>query len=105
MIYIKKYTVKLTPSFEKDFKKIYEYLAYALQEPIVAKNFYNRVKKEIFSLQYFPERYAKLCNYINQKRNIRKFPVHNYIILYEVNHDTQSHPQKTLFSQNPFEWR
>lgn len=99
MIYIKKYTVKLTPSFEKDFKKIYEYLAYVLQEPIAAKNFYNRVKKEIFSLQYFPERYAKLCNYINQKRNIRKFPIHNYIILYEVNHNTRTSFYLTYFPQ------
>lgn len=97
MIYIKKYIVKLTPSFEEDFRKIYEYLAFVLQEPSIAQNFYTRIKKEIFSLQYFPERYSKLFNYNNQKRNLRKFPINNYIILYEVNHDTRTSFYLTYF--------
>ncbi len=89
MIFINKYTIKPSPTFEKELKRIYKHLAFKLKEPVIAQKFYERVIKEIYSLQYFPERYAKISNYKNKTRNLRKLLINNYIIIYEVNKDTR----------------
>lgn len=85
MIYINEYTIKPTPSFEIELENAYRYIAYKLKEPITAKRFYNKVIKEIYSLQYFPERYVKINNYKDKNRNLRKILIDKYVIIYEVN--------------------
>lgn len=98
MIYMNKYIVKTTPSFEKELKNIYKHLSFKLKEPMIANKFYNKVIKEISSLQYFPERYTKISSYINQIRNLRKLLVDRYVVIYEVNHNTRTSLYLTHFS-------
>lgn len=45
MTYIKNYTIKSSPSFNKEFEKIYKYLLFNLKEENIAKKFYNDIKK------------------------------------------------------------
>ena len=99
MIYIKKYIINQTPSFEKELESIYKYLAFKLKEPLVAKNFYNKLIKEIYSLQYFPKRYMRIFSYKNRNRNIRRFLINQYIIVYEINVNTRSSFHITYFPQ------
>lgn len=99
MIYIKRYIINQTPSFEKELESIYKYLAFKLKEPLTAKNFYNKIIKEIYSLQHFPERYMKISSYKNKNRNIRRLPINQYIIIYEVNNNTRTSLHLTYLPQ------
>lgn len=90
MIYINKYIIRPTPSFEKELHKIYNYITFKLKEPATAKKFYNQIAKEIYSLQYFPERHSRIPIFKNKKRNIRKLPFNRYAIIYEVHNNTRS---------------
>jgi len=90
MIYINNYIIKPSPSFEKEFNKIYKHIAFKLKEPITANNFYNKIIKEIHSLQHFPERYMKISSYKNKNKNLRRLIVNQYIIIYEVDNNTRT---------------
>lgn len=98
MIYINKYIIKPSPSFEKEFNKIYKHIAFNFKNPITANNFYNKVITEIYSLQHFPERYMKISSYKNKNRILRRLIVNQYIIIYEVNNNTRTSFHSTYFS-------
>ena len=98
MIYINKYIIRPSPSFEKELQKIYKHISFKLKEPITANNFYNKVVKEIYSLQHFPERYLKISSYKNKNRNIRRMPINQYIVIYEVDNNTRTSLYFTYFS-------
>lgn len=88
MVYINKYTIKSTPSFEREFENIYNYIIYTLKEPSTAKNFYTQVTKKIYSLEYFPERYTKISTFKNKWGNIRRLTFDKYAIIYDVDNTT-----------------
>ena len=91
----KKYLVLQTLSFKKDLKEVLDYIAFKLNEPITSKKFYDNLLTKIYSLQYFPERYTKI-NYKN--KILRKLPLHKYIVIYEVDHNTRASFYSTYFS-------
>ena len=62
MTYISKYIVKSSPTFNNELEKIYNYLSINLNEINIANKFYIQVKKQINSLQQFPERNVKIYN-------------------------------------------
>lgn len=92
-----KYTIRQTTSFEVELENIYRYLAFSLKEPNTAKKYLNTIIEKIYSLQFFPERYSKIHNFKN--RNIRKMPVNNYLVIFEVVNDTRSSFYSTYFSR------
>ena len=96
MVYSKKYIIKLAPTFEKDLEKIYEYIAFNLQEPHIAKKLYNKIIQKLYSLQYFPERFVKIFNHKNQ--NLRRLLINNYAVIYEVDNNTRTSFYITYFS-------
>lgn len=79
---ILKYTINLTPTFAKELDKIYKYMVYNLKIPNTANKFNKKIKKSIFSLTCFPERFSKIL--ISNNNNLRKLIVDNYIIIYEI---------------------
>ncbi len=79
---ILKYSINVTPTFAKELDKIYKYMVYNLRVPDTANKFNKKVKKSIFSLTYFPERFSKIL--ISNKNNLRKIIVDNYIIIYGI---------------------
>lgn len=84
------YIIHYTPQFELELDEIYHYIYYHLYSPQAADNLNTKVKLFISHLDLFPERYSKVP--IPKKlhyHNLRKMPVDNYIIIYEV--DTYSH--------------
>lgn len=93
----KKFSIIQTPSFEKDLNETLNYIAFKLNEPITSKKFYNKLSNKIFSLQYSPERYAKI-NY--KDKVLRKLPLRKYIVIYEVDNNT-----RTSFSSTYFSWK
>lgn len=90
MIYINKYLIKPSPTFEKELKKIYNHIFFRFKEPNTENIFYKKVISEIYSLQHFPERYIKISNYKKKCRNLRRLPIDKYVVIYEVDNDTRS---------------
>ena len=91
-----KYIIRQTTSFEIELENIYRYLAFTLKEPNTAEKYLNMIIKRIYSLQYFPERYSKIHN--SKNRILRKMPINNYLIIYEVDNNTRSSFYFTYFS-------
>ena len=98
MIYINKYMIRTSPTFEEELTKICEYIIVKQLKIASARKFYHKVKKEIYSLNYFPERYAKISNYKNQNKNLRRLPINKYVVIYEVNNDIRTSIYFTYFS-------
>ncbi len=80
---ILKYSINITPTFAKELDKILNYMVHNLKVSSIANKFNKKVKKSIFSLTYFPERFSKI--FVSNKNNLRKLIIDNYIIIYEIN--------------------
>lgn len=83
----KKYDVKLSIEAEKDLQSIIIYIKDKLKEPIIAKKHAHIMKKEIKSLEYFPQRYAIIDNQKIKDLEIRKLIIKNYIAFYRINEE------------------
>lgn len=98
MTYIKQYQIKQTPMFEQELEDIYRYLTIKLKEPNIAINFYKKVMKKIYSLKCLPERYARIYDFRNKSRDLRKLFINDYIVIYEIDNDTRTNFHSTYFS-------
>ncbi len=80
-----KYKINITEPFYEELDRIYYYICFFLNSPKAAKRLFNKIKEEILTLEYFPERYSRICeNEKIKKQNYRKLPINNYIIIYQV---------------------
>lgn len=93
-----KFTIFSTANFEEELQNIIYYISYKLAEPMIANKFYDKVIKTIYSLQYLPERYLRVSDFVNKKRNLRRLLIDNYTIIYEVNNNTRTGFYFTYFS-------
>lgn len=98
------YTILWSPSFKEELNKIYEYIAFKLKEPIIARKFYQEIIGSLNTLKTFPERYPKLL--LNNNKDIRKIHFKNYIIIYSINYLNQQvyilhifHDSQNYFNQ------
>lgn len=69
--------------FKRDLMKIYEYIAYDLEEKRIAIKLVNTIMTKLKNLEVFPfayKLYKKEDNF-----EYRKFIVKNYIIIYKIN--------------------
>lgn len=85
-----KYTIIHMPQFRKELDSVEYYLSHILYSPLAADHLLNKITNLISKLDLFPERYSRV--FIPNKfqnRNLRKIPIDNYIIIYEV--DNYSH--------------
>lgn len=87
MVLINRYTILPTASFKKELNEIVYYLKNKLEEPKIAKRFYKNVIKNMNSLSFMPERYKRIEEVYNRKKNLRRMLVNNYVIIYEVKKD------------------
>ncbi|MEY8420580.1 type II toxin-antitoxin system RelE/ParE family toxin [Oscillospiraceae bacterium 44-5] len=85
----KKYTVYYSPAAKDDLKSVYSYIAFTLLEKKTAADQTNRIRKEIRSLNVFPERYQLVEWEPWHQMGIRQISVDNYVVYYRVNHKTQ----------------
>lgn len=66
------YVVMYSPEARLDIKDIYAYIAYKLQEKIVAEKQVRRIRNAIKDLDYFPLKYEVFKGQSNDDRNIHK---------------------------------
>lgn len=93
-----KFTIFQTADFEEELENIIYYFRKKLKEPIIAEKFYNDVINKILSLCFMPERYMKIDISKDKHRNIRKLPIKDYLIIYEVNKNNRTSFYLTYFS-------
>lgn len=84
---LKKYVIKQTSEFENELISLYNYIFFYFKEINTAEKFYQKVQEKIYSLEYFPERYAKLDHF--KYKSLRKLVFSNYIIIYEIQKDSR----------------
>ena len=93
-----KFIIFQTADFEEELEKIIYYINKKLKEPNIAEKFYNDVINKILSLSFMPERYMKIKVSKDNHRDIRKLPIKDYLIIYEVNKNTRTSFYFTYFS-------
>lgn len=84
------YHVYYSPEAKADLKAVYSYIAFSLHAKIAAKAQTNRIRKEIRSLSFMPEKYAQVDWEPWYSQGVRKVPVDNYIVYYLVNGEDHS---------------
>lgn len=80
----KKYNINWSPNFQRELGNIYSYINNALQEHTTAVKLYDSIITEIYSLNYFHEKFPKIYNFKFKNRNLRKFIIKKFVIIYEV---------------------
>lgn len=91
-----KYTIHPTNQFKEEMDNIIYYIKYKLKNPIIADKFYKDIINRISSLQFMPEKYAKIYDLKNRK--LRKLRVNKYIIVYYIDNHTRKSFYSTYFS-------
>lgn len=84
------YKIIWSPKAYDDLQNIYTYIAYHLKEKHVANNLIKKILNSISNLNYSPERYIKLYKSNPKAKNLRKLQVNNYVVIYEVKHNTRA---------------
>ena len=84
MEYIKKYNINWSPNFQKELGNIYSYINNVLNEHTTAVKLYDTIITEKYTLHYLPEKFPKIYNFKFKNRNLRKFIIKKFIIIYEV---------------------
>lgn len=79
------WTIKYTAQALEDLKGIYEYIAFVLLSPDTAKHFIEKLKKAVRSLEFMPEKYKIYDQEPWKSKELRYFPVNNYLVFYCIN--------------------
>lgn len=90
MILNNSFTVYPTNTFKRELSNIIHYIKDTLKAPIIADNLYENILQKISSLNFMPERYTKISDYKIKNKKLRKLIVNNYVVIYEVVHNTRS---------------
>jgi len=78
------YRIKLTEQARQDLRDIYEYVAFTLWEPVIAKNLKNRIVDGLKSLRELPCRYQIYQEEPWKTRELRRINIGNYSGFYLV---------------------
>lgn len=84
------YHVYYSPEAQADLRAIYSYIAFSLHAKIAAKAQTDRIRKEIRSLSFMPERYERVDWEPWYSQGVRKVTVDNYIVYYLVSGEDHS---------------
>lgn len=82
-----KYEVKVSIEAEKDLLNIIIYIKDKLKEPAISRKHTELMRKEIKSLEYFPQRYAIIDNERIKRFKFRKLIIKNYIAFYRIDEE------------------
>lgn len=77
-----KYKIITTETFEKELNNILYYIKFFLKEPFLSRKLQSKIITSISSLNYFPQKFAKVQN--KKNTNLHKLIIDNFIIIYEI---------------------
>ena len=81
------YSIIYSPESLDDLRSIYSYIAFSLKAPDTAKNQIDRIRDAIKNLNFSPEAYVQVEWDPWKSMGMRKLPVNNYLVFYNVNHE------------------
>lgn len=84
---MKKYEVIITHQAEHDLRRIYEYIALERFSPENAAEQLDRLETAILGLDIFPDSHRLYEEEPWHSRNLRVFPVDNYVVFYIPDND------------------
>ena len=67
-----------------DLRRIYEYIAYELSEPLIASNQAKRIMETVRSLEEMPSRFRLYESEPWRSRGLHVVPVNNYLVFYMI---------------------
>jgi len=82
------YRIQLTDEAKLDLREIYEYIAFTLLEPGIAKNVNRRIVAGLKSLEQLPERYPIYQEEPWKIRGLRRINIGNYSGFYLIGEKT-----------------
>lgn len=85
---MKQYRIEITDLAEADLENAGDHIAYDLKNPIAAENTVKGIRKQINSLEDFPERNELDEDEILSELGVRKDYYKNYKIYYIISEDT-----------------
>lgn len=77
-----KWTVVYTEQAERDLRSIFEYIAFSLLEPEIARNQLRRIMEAVAKLNEMPLRYHLYEKEPWHSKGLRVLPVDNYLAFY-----------------------
>ena len=80
----KEYTVKVTDHALEQLQEIQQYIAFSLQAPVTAEKWRIRMKKEMASLSFFPNRVMLVEEEPWHRRGIHKMAIGNYLVYFWI---------------------
>lgn len=78
------YQIQITHTAERDLIEIYNYIAFQVLEDSHARTQLSNIEQAIYSLEAYPERYPLLEIKDFATLGVRKLPVGNYLIFYQI---------------------
>lgn len=84
---MQEYIIQITNRALRDMEEIYNYIAYQLQSPDIAKKQFNRIAEAIENLKVFPKRLKVLKLDKEQTMKLRQLIVDNYSVFYVIKED------------------
>ena len=79
-----KYQIMITPKAKADLIDIGDYISFILLEPETAEKLVKGLRRSISQLQYFPNKFPVIQDYILMYRKIHYMPYKNYFVFYQV---------------------
>ena len=79
-----KYEIMITPTAKDDLIDIGDYISFILLEPETSEKFIKGLRRSISQLQYFPNKFPIIQDYILKYRKIHYMPYKNYYVFYQV---------------------
>ena len=79
-----RYDIRVSEQAASDLESVYNYIAYYLYSPGVARRQYDRIADAISSLDVFPKRFPLFTEEPEHSYGIRKMLVDNYLVCYIV---------------------
>jgi toxin ParE1/3/4 len=79
---MKEWSVQLSKQADIDLRKIYEYIAFTLLEPVTAGKLVQRIENRIFKLNTMPQSYAVYPKEPWKSRGLRRINEGKYAIFF-----------------------
>lgn len=94
-----KYKITWSPKAYEDLQRIDNYIRYYLKEENIANKLIKKLFESISNLKYLPEKYPML-KHNDIHKNIRKMPVENYIVIYQIDYTSRTNFYSTYISEH-----
>ena len=99
---MERYEVFIKPAAKEDLREIFRYITEILNEPNIAERICDTIETAILTLSRLPLRHGVSAEEPFTSRGIRKMPVKNYAVFYNVD-DSGVHILRIIHSRRKWQ--